>query len=294
MLGRLHLITDTRPGRDVLGVVGHALAAGFTVVQVRPEDSVTDREAYELTLRVVALCRAAGAVCLVNDRLHIALAAGADGAHVGADDLPVSAARRVLGPHAILGATARNPVSARQAVADGASYLGVGPAYSTTTKTGLPAAIGPSGVRAVVEAVDVPVIAIGGVTPSRAATLFAAGAHAVAVVGAMSTAPDPAAAAAAFAAVLAAAPPSTASLPTPPSPPDSMTASTATPSPDKSEMSDKSGRLRLDLSGGGGGSRAFEGDGLRPSGEGGLPRSLGAGHAGGHAASGQGPAGGVA
>jgi thiamine-phosphate pyrophosphorylase len=202
-LGRLHLITDTRPGRDVLGVVGHALAAGFGVVQVRPEDAVTDREAYDLTVRVVALCRAAGAVCLVNDRLHIALAAGADGAHVGADDLPVAAARRVLGPHAVLGATARNPVTARQAVADGASYLGVGPAYATTTKTGLPEAIGPAGVRAVVEAVDVPVIAIGGVTPERAAELFAAGAHAVAVVGAMSGAPDPAAAGARFAEVAA-------------------------------------------------------------------------------------------
>ncbi|MET7422877.1 thiamine phosphate synthase [Dactylosporangium sp. NPDC005555] len=204
-LGRLHLITDTRPGRDVPGVVGHALAAGFGVVQVRPEDTVTDREAYDLTLRIVALCRAAGAVCLVNDRLHIALAAGADGAHVGADDLPVSAARRILGPAAILGATARDPASARRAVLDGATYLGVGPAWATTTKTGLPPAIGLPGVRAVVEAVDVPVIAIGGVTPSRAAELFAVGAHAVAVVGAMSGAPDPAAAAAEFAAVLAGA-----------------------------------------------------------------------------------------
>ncbi len=205
-LGRLHLITDTRPGRDVLDVVAHALAAGFGVVQVRPEDAVTDREAFDLTVRVLALCRAADALCLVNDRLHIALAAGADGGHVGADDLPVAAARRVLGPHAILGATARNPAAARAAVADGATYLGVGPAYATTTKTGLPPAIGPDGVRAVVEAVDVPVIAIGGVTPERAAVLFGAGAHAVAVVGALSTAVDPAAAAARFAAVLAAGP----------------------------------------------------------------------------------------
>lgn len=211
----------------MLGVVGHALAAGFGVVQVRPEDAVTDREAYDLTVRVLALCRAAGATCLVNDRLHVALAAGADGAHVGADDLPVAAARRVLGPHAILGATARNPVTARQAVADGATYLGVGPAYATTTKSGLPDAIGPAGVRAVAAAVGVPVVAIGGVTPDRAAELFAAGAHAVAVVGAMSGAPDPAAAAARFAAVLA-----------------------RQESGDKHEMSDVSGRLRLDTSAG--------------------------------------------
>ncbi|MFG2042606.1 thiamine phosphate synthase [Dactylosporangium sp. NPDC048998] len=199
-LGRLHLVTDTRPGRDTLDVVAAALRAGFDVVQVRPEDAVTDREAYELTVRVLAMCRELGRTCLVNDRLHIALAAGADGGHVGADDLPVAAARRILGPAAILGATARDPQTARRAVADGASYLGVGPAFATTTKSGLPAAIGPAGVRAVAEAVDVPVVAIGGVTAARAAELFAAGAHAVAVVGAVSGAADPYAAAAEFAA----------------------------------------------------------------------------------------------
>ncbi|UWP81075.1 thiamine phosphate synthase [Dactylosporangium fulvum] len=198
-LGRLHLITDTRPGRDTLTVVAAALRAGFDTVQVRPEDDMTDREAYDLTVRVLELCRAGGATCLVNDRLHVALAAGADGGHVGADDLPVAAARRILGPDAILGATARNPQAARQAVADGASYLGVGPAFATTTKAGLPDAIGPAGVRAVVQAVDVPVVAIGGVTAARAAELFAVGAHAVAVVSAVNSAVDPGAAAAEFA-----------------------------------------------------------------------------------------------
>ncbi|WP_433224205.1 thiamine phosphate synthase [Dactylosporangium sp. CS-047395] len=179
-------------------MVAAALRAGFDVVQVRPEDHVTDREAYELTVRVLAMCRELGRTCLVNDRLHIALAAGADGGHVGADDLPVAAARRILGPAAILGATARNPVTARQAVADGASYLGVGPAYATDTKAGLPDAIGVAGVRAVAAAVPVPVVAIGGVTAHRAPELYAAGAHAVAVVGAVSGAADPFAAAAEF------------------------------------------------------------------------------------------------
>src|SRR5205823_15043548 len=107
------------------------------------------------------LCRPAGVTCLVNDRLHVALAVGADGGHVGADDLPVAAARRILGPYAVLGATARDPETARRAVADGASYLGVGPAYPTSTKGGLPAPIGPAGVAAVAAAVPVPVIAIG-------------------------------------------------------------------------------------------------------------------------------------
>jgi thiamine-phosphate pyrophosphorylase len=197
-IGRLHLITDTRPGRDVLAVVGAALAAGVDTVQVRVADGATDREAYELAGRVLALCRPYGVTCLVNDRLHVALAVGADGGHVGADDLPVAAARRVLGPAAILGATARDPATARQAVADGASYLGVGPAYPTSTKDGLPAPIGPAGIQAVASTVDVPVIAIGGVTADRVATLLAAGAYGVAVVGAVNAAADPGAAAAAL------------------------------------------------------------------------------------------------
>ncbi|MBY8874065.1 thiamine phosphate synthase [Micromonospora sp. PLK6-60] len=193
-LGRLHLITDTRPGRDPLGVLRAALpvARAELVVQVRVTDDATDREAYELTRAAVALCRPYGATCLVNDRLHVALAAGADGGHVGADDLPVEAARRVLGPTAVLGATARTPGTAAVAVAAGAGYLGVGPCHATDTKTGLPDPIGPAGVRAVAGAVSVPVIAIGGVTAATVPALRAAGAYGVAVVGAISGATDPA------------------------------------------------------------------------------------------------------
>lgn len=193
-LGRLHLITDTRPGRDPLAVVRAALpvARADLVVQVRVEDSATDREAYDLARRVVDLCTPYGATCLVNDRLHVALAVGAAGGHVGADDLPVDAARRVLGPAAVLGATAREPGTAVAAVAAGAGYLGVGPCRPTATKEGLPPPIGVAGVRAVAEAVDVPVVAIGGVTAADVPALRAAGAYGVAVVGALSTAADPA------------------------------------------------------------------------------------------------------
>lgn len=194
-LGRLHLITDTRAGRDAVAVTAAALAAGVPVVQVRVEDDATDRQAYELATRIAADCRRYGATCLVNDRLHVAVAVSAAGGHVGADDLPVAAARRVLGPAAVLGATCREPAGARAAVAAGASYLGVGPAYQTATKVGLPAAIGPAGVAAVAAAVpDTPVIAIGGITAAQVEPLLAAGAHGVAVVGAINAAADPAAA----------------------------------------------------------------------------------------------------
>jgi thiamine-phosphate pyrophosphorylase len=192
LIGRLHLITDARPGRDPVAVVGAALEAGARVVQVRVEDGATDREAYALASRVRALCDRYRATCLVNDRVDVALAAGAAGAHVGEDDLPVAVARRVLGPSAILGATCRDPVAAKAAVADGATYLGAGPAYATSTKDGLPGAIGPAGIGAVATAVPgIPVIAIGGVTAPRIAPLRAAGAYGVAVVGAVNGAPDP-------------------------------------------------------------------------------------------------------
>ena len=179
MFPRLHVVTDSL---DVVrGVVGH----GPIAVQIRVKTS--DRAAYELTLAALELCRSAGAMCLVDDRVGVALAAGADGVHVGADDLPVAAVRRVLGPRAVIGATCRNPESARRAVADGASYLGVGPAYPTSTKDGLPAPLGPARIGVVAAAVpDTPVVAIGGVTVERVAELPSYG---VAVVSAVAADP---------------------------------------------------------------------------------------------------------
>lgn len=189
-LGRLHVLTDARGGPGALAVVEQAVAAGAPVVQVRAKDC-TDRVLYDFAAAVVDICAGRGTACLVNDRVDVALAVGADGTHLGADDLPVAAARRVAGPDHLLGGTARDPQRARQLVAEGADYLGVGPAYPTTTKTGLPAALGPAGIAAVAHAVDVPVIAIGGVTATRVPELLAAGVWGVAVVGAVTAAPDP-------------------------------------------------------------------------------------------------------
>nr|WP_203782444.1 thiamine phosphate synthase [Actinoplanes rishiriensis] len=190
----MHIVTDSL---DVVrGAVGH----GPVAVQIRIKTS--DRLAYALTTAALPLCRAAGALLLVDDRVGVALAAGADGVHVGADDLPVAAARRVLGPSAVLGATCRNPEQARAAVADGASYLGVGPAFATSTKDGLPAPIGPAGIAAVTAAVPgTPVIAIGGITPERAATLDCYGVAAVSAIAA-----DPAGAAVELLAALSSRP----------------------------------------------------------------------------------------
>ena len=196
---RLHLVTDTRPGRDALNIIAAAVSVappGTLAVQVRVEDETTDRQAYDFALAVLDRCRPAQTMCLVNDRLHVALAVAADGGHVGAEDLPVAAARTVLGPAAVLGATCREPGAARAAVAAGASYLGVGPAYPTATKAGLPEPLGPAGIGAVARSVpQTPVIAIGGVAAGQIASLLSAGAHGVAVVGALANAADPARAA---------------------------------------------------------------------------------------------------
>jgi thiamine-phosphate pyrophosphorylase len=190
-IGRLHVLTDARAGRDALHTATLALQAGAPVIQLRVKGA-TDRELYDLGVRLMAACTEHGALCLVNDRVDIALAIGAHGTHLGADDLPVAAARRVAGPEHIIGGTARDPARAAQLVAEGADYLGVGPAYTTSTKDGLPDPLGPAGVGAVARAVPVPVIAIGGVTAERVGELVAAGAYGVAVVSAVSDAPDPA------------------------------------------------------------------------------------------------------
>jgi thiamine-phosphate pyrophosphorylase len=183
---RLHVVTDSLP------VVSAVLSvSGDLAVQVRVEDDVTDRAAFDLVTRVVLLCRVHGAMCLVNDRLDVAVAAGADGAHVGADDLPPAAARAVLGPGAVLGVTCREP-----AVVPEASYYGVGPAFATSSKVGLPEPIGVDGVAAVAAVARVPVIAIAGVTPARVPELLAAGAYGVAAIGAIAR--DPVGATAAF------------------------------------------------------------------------------------------------
>jgi thiamine-phosphate pyrophosphorylase len=190
---RLHLVTPPGADDDVIETTRVALAAGAPLVQARTK-VVTDRVRYAHTARLVELARAYGAACLVNDRADMALALEADGVHAGLDDMPTAAARAVLGDAAIVGATCRNPEQARRAEADGASYIGAGPAYATTTKSGLPEPVGPAGIAAVAAAVRIPVIAIAGITAAHIPELLDAGAWGVAVVGAVYRAPDPGAA----------------------------------------------------------------------------------------------------
>ncbi len=199
---RLHVVTPPVIGPRVIEATRAVLAAGAPLVQVRTKD-VTDRDRLAHTTEILGAARAAGAACLVNDRVDLALALGADGVHLGDEDLPVDVGRRLLGERALVGATCRNPEAARRAVDQGASYLGVGPTHATSTKAGLPDPMGPAGVEAIARAVSVPVIAIAGVTVEHVPELLAAGAWGVAVVGAVYRSPDPAGAVAELLAVLA-------------------------------------------------------------------------------------------
>ncbi|MEQ8329158.1 MAG: thiamine phosphate synthase [Longimicrobiales bacterium] len=189
---RLTVVTDARLSAptSVVEVVAAALRGGATAVQLRNKgDSARTRIALGRSLR--ALTREHDALLIVNDRLDIALLVEADGLHVGPDDLPVSAVRNATPPGFVIGRSADDPAVARRAVSDGASYIGCGAVFGSTTKDVGGEAIGPAGVRRVVEAVNVPVVAIGGIAEGNVAALSGTGVAGVAVVGAVMAAPDP-------------------------------------------------------------------------------------------------------
>lgn len=204
---RLHVLTPPELAPGSVAAIEAVMREGVAVqVRVKGHD---DREVLDHARALVAITHRGGASCLVNDRVDLALAAGADGVHLGAGDLPVADARRIAdacaaagGPAVLVGGTARDPETARRLVDAGADYLGVGPCFTTTSKAGLPAPGGAARVEAVARAVDVPVIAIGGVTVDHLPALLDAGAHGVAVIGAVWSAPDPTAAVAALWAAL--------------------------------------------------------------------------------------------
>lgn len=177
----------------MVAAVEVALAGGAPLIQLRTKAG-SDRQRWELALAVAERCRAAGALLVINDRADLAAACGAGGVHLGADDLPIDAARVVVGRHALVGATCRDAAQAQRAEAEGADYVGVGPAFATTTKPDLSAPIGPAGLARVTSAVRIPVVAIGGVSAQRVAEVIGAGAQGVAVCDAVFGAADPTAA----------------------------------------------------------------------------------------------------
>jgi thiamine-phosphate pyrophosphorylase len=189
---RVLVLTDHRLAapRDVVDVVRSALAGGARAVQLRNKGD-SARELFEVGRILRAATQEHGALLFVNDRLDVALSLQADGVHLGPHDLPVATVRAHTPPGFLIGRSADDPEVARQAVADGADYIGCGTVYATTTKADAGATIGLAGLDAVVRAVSVPVVAIGGITVERSREIPATGAAGVAVVGAVMAAADP-------------------------------------------------------------------------------------------------------
>lgn len=199
---RLYLVTDSElcAGRGVGATVAAAVEGGVTAVQVR-DPRATARALFDLSRDLVAMLSGTGVAVVVNDRLDVALAAGAAGAHLGQSDLPPVEARRIAGPAAVIGWSVTNLAQARAAAAlppGTLDYLGVGPVYATSTKPDAAAPLGPELMAGLVEvAADsgLACVAIGGIDRARAAAVMARGAVGVAVISAICGAADPGAAA---------------------------------------------------------------------------------------------------
>ncbi len=192
----LYVITDATliPGRTHPEIARAALEGGADAIQIRDKSS----PAINLCRAVAEIqpqARKYGALLIVNDRVDVALVAGADGAHVGQQDLPAREARRRLPRPAILGVSAGSIEEAKKAARDGADYIGVGPVFSTGTKPDAGAPLGLETFSAIARAVGIPTVAIGGLNLDNVAAVIAAGAGGVAVVAAVVTADDMAAAA---------------------------------------------------------------------------------------------------
>lgn len=190
----LYLVTSEAlsNGRATLEIIRAALAGGVRLIQLREKDRDT-RALYALAMQARELTARAGALLLINDRLDLALAVGADGVHLGQDDLPVAVARR-LAPDLIIGASAHDEVEAVAAQDAGASYVNIGPLFPTGTKNWTGAWLGLEGLLRIARRVRIPYTVMGGIKETHIPALRAAGARTIALVTAVTQADDPAAA----------------------------------------------------------------------------------------------------
>ena len=187
---RLYFVTDRRQtaGRPLSDVVQAALDGGVRAVQLREKD-LEGGELYRLAGRLRALTDRYAARLLINDRLDVALAAGADGVHLGQTSLPVSTARQLLGPDKLIGVSTHSPDEIT--VAQGADFVVFGPVYFTPSQADYGQPQGVARLRQAVRHSPAPVFAIGGIQADRIAAVRSAGAHGVALISALSAAAEP-------------------------------------------------------------------------------------------------------
>jgi thiamine-phosphate pyrophosphorylase len=192
---RVYVLTESRAarGRSPLEIAEAAIRGGATAVQLRMKDEPARRIA-EAARQIAPLCRAAGVTFIVNDRADVAMISGADGVHVGQDDLPAGAVRALAGRDAVIGVSAATVDEAVAAERAGADYLGVGAVFATATKADAGPPVGLDRLREIRLAVRLPVVGIGGIAADNAAAVIRAGAAGVAVITAVTLADDMAAA----------------------------------------------------------------------------------------------------
>lgn len=187
----LIVITDAALAapRTLEDVLREALTAGAPAVQLR-DKRATARELFEQAVLLRAITAEFGALLFVNDRLDVALASGADGVHIGPDDLPLAAARRAAPRQFLIGTSTDDPEIARRAEQAGADYIGCGAVFGTTSKNVGGERIGTDRLRRVIESVKIPVVGIGGVDATNVRHVAAAGAAGAAVIGAVMSSTD--------------------------------------------------------------------------------------------------------
>ena len=187
----LYVVTDQLlcPGRTHVQIARAAIEGGARIVQLRDKD-VSDREFFEAAVELREITRATGATFFVNDRVHIAAAVGADGVNIGQTDMPVAAARKVLGSDAIIGVSADSVDQAVQADRDGADYVGFGPVFATLTKLDAGPVSSLETLAEVVRRSAIPVVAIGGIGLGNIGLVAGSGAACAAVVSAVVCADD--------------------------------------------------------------------------------------------------------
>jgi thiamine-phosphate pyrophosphorylase len=188
----VYLITDPvlTGTRSVTETVEAAIAGGATMVQLRDPEAKT-RPLIEEARVILALTRAAKIPFIVNDRIDVALAVGADGVHIGQADMTVADARKLIGPKPILGLSITSEVDLDVSDLVGVDYLGVGPVFQTSTKPDAAPPINVGGLETIAKRTKIPIVAIGGLHAGNAADAIAAGASGIAIVSAICGAPDP-------------------------------------------------------------------------------------------------------
>jgi thiamine-phosphate pyrophosphorylase len=180
---------DIVPGRDHIEGARQALQGGADVIQFR-EKKMDTGEMIRVCAVIQDLCRQHGAVFIVNDRVDVALAMDADGVHVGQEDMPATTARRLIGPHKVLGVSASDVAKAKKAQADGADYIGTGMVFAAGVKKDIGVVRGLSALGDVSRAIAIPVVAIGGIDHGNAVSCIEAGAAGCAVISAVIGARD--------------------------------------------------------------------------------------------------------